>query len=117
MRQLTEHVHTDHPEQIELTAEAPVPPGGAPIAYHASWESGGAHFMFQSGPIPDVGINGLTDEVLIAIVLDRLRGFQQGGFPCRQNALAITKLEEALMWLNNRTEDRIRRGVEGRMER
>jgi hypothetical protein len=37
-----------------------------------------------------------------------------GKFPCRENSIAITKLEEALMWLNKRTADRVKRGVEGK---
>lgn len=69
---------------------------------------------FQNGAIQENGINGCHNEDLIAIVIDRLQGFQSGEFACRENALAITKLEEALMWLNKRTNDRIKRGVEGK---
>ena len=69
---------------------------------------------FQKGAILEHGINGLTQEVLLAIVIDRLQGFQSGDFSCRENALAITKCQEALMWLQQRTRDRIARGVEGR---
>jgi hypothetical protein len=47
------------------------------------------------------------------ICIDRLRSFQSGDFKCRENALALTKLEEALHWLNHRTRDRQSRGVEG----
>ena len=68
---------------------------------------------FQKGPIKEVGINGVMNEDLIAIVIDRMRGFQSGDFACRDNALALTKLEEALMWLRNRTNEREIRGVEG----
>lgn len=68
---------------------------------------------FQNGAIKENGINGCHNEDLIAIVIDRLQSFQAGDFPCRENAIAITKLEEALLWLNKRTDDRIRRGVEG----
>ena len=68
---------------------------------------------FQNGPIKEVGINGVMNEDLIAIVIDRMRGFQSGNFACRDNALALTKLEEALMWLRNRTNEREIRGVEG----
>jgi len=68
---------------------------------------------FQKGPIKEVGVNGCHQEDLIAIVIDRLQCFQAGDFACRENALAITKLEEALHWLNHRTKDRIDRGVEG----
>ena len=72
-----------------------------------------ATLSFQDGPIKEAGINGCHNEDLIAIVLDRLTFFQQGPFSCRENALAITKLEEALHWLNHRTQERIRRGIEG----
>lgn len=70
---------------------------------------------FQNGPIDETGgINGCFNEDLIAIVIHRLRGFQSGAFVCRENALALTKLEEALHWLNHRTNERIKRGVEGK---
>ena len=68
---------------------------------------------FQNGPIKEVGVNGVMNEDLIAIVIDRMRGFQSGDYACRDNALALTKLEEALMWLLNRTNERETRGVEG----
>lgn len=71
--------------------------------------------LFQNGPIQeaDGGINGVSNEALIAIVIDRMRGFQSGQYACHENALALTKLEEALMWLQKRTRDRMARGVEG----
>jgi hypothetical protein len=69
--------------------------------------------LFQNGPIGEVGVNGLTHEALLAICIDRLQSFQKGPFACRENALALTKLEEALHWLQHRTLARIARGVEG----
>ena len=69
--------------------------------------------LFQNGPINENGVNGITQEVLLAIVADRLRSFQAGPYACRENELALTKIEEALMWLQKRTLDRMRRGVEG----
>ena len=42
-----------------------------------------------------------------------LNGFQNSDYKCRENAIAITKLEEALMWLRKRTMARENRGVEG----
>ena len=44
---------------------------------------------------------------------DRLKGFQSGDFACRENALALTALEECLLWMNKRVEDRASRGVLG----
>lgn len=58
------------------------------------------------------GINGLVDEILLNILIDRLRGFQSGEFSCRENSIALTHLEEALMWYNKRTENRILKGVQ-----
>lgn len=68
---------------------------------------------FQNGPIAEVGTNGVTHEALLAIIIDRLQAFQAGKFACRENALALTKLEEAMHWLKHRTEKRLARGVEG----
>jgi len=72
-----------------------------------------AQVRFQDGPIKEFGVNGCHQEDLLAIVIDRLKSFQSGDFACRENALAITKLEEAMHWLNHRTQVRVSRGVEG----
>lgn len=85
----------------ELQDETPVPVG----------EFG--HVQFQNGPIKEFGINGCHQEDLLAIVIDRLQHFQAGRWACRENALALTKLEEAMHWLNHRTADRVKRGIEG----
>lgn len=71
------------------------------------------HFKFQEGAIKESGINGINNENLLAIVIDRLTGFQEGSFQCRENALALTRIQEALLWLEKRTKDREKRGVEG----
>ncbi|MCG3184704.1 MAG: hypothetical protein ICCCNLDF_02832 [Planctomycetes bacterium] len=71
---------------------------------------------FQDGPVGEVGRNGCQNEEIIEdVLLHRLRGLQLR-FPCRENALAITKLEEALLWLKRRTELRTQQGVEGKNE-
>ncbi|OLS15985.1 MAG: ABC transporter ATPase [Promethearchaeota archaeon CR_4] len=56
---------------------------------------------------------GTTLEQMLIVSIARLNDLDKR-FPCRENALAITKMEEALMWLNKRTENRISRGVEGK---
>lgn len=71
---------------------------------------------FQKGPILENGVNGCCNEDLIAMVIDRLESFQNSPYKCRENALALTKLEEALHWLRHRTDARERRGVEGTHE-
>jgi len=58
--------------------------------------------VFQHGLIPEHGANGLTHEVLLAIVADRLRGFQSGKYACKENARALTHIEEAMHWLQRR---------------
>lgn len=68
---------------------------------------------FQNGAIGEAGANGISNEALLAVVEDRLLGFQSGPFGCRENAVALTKIQEAMMWLQKRTLDRVRRGVEG----
>jgi hypothetical protein len=57
--------------------------------------------------------DGTTNEELIEMLLDRMN-YLQSKFPCRENAIAITKLDEALLWLNKRTADRMKRNVEGK---
>lgn len=68
---------------------------------------------FQRGPLKENGVNGVTNEALLAIVADRLRGFQSSKWACSENANALTKIEEALQWLHGRTRERKSRGVEG----
>lgn len=92
-------------------------PGGASHLYSVivKTDEGGTVDLvrFQKGPIAEHGANGITQETLLAIVEDRLKCFQAGPYACRENAVALTKVQEAMMWLNKRTADRIVRGVEG----
>lgn len=65
----------------------------------------------------DASIHGAIDSDLLEIVRDRLRAFQAGSYASRENACALTHIEEALMWLNRRVEDRIERNVLGTMQK
>ncbi len=67
---------------------------------------------FHEGELSAEGPSGLTLEVMLAIAIHRL-GVYQAKMPGRENALALTKLQEASMWLRARTESRQLRGVEG----
>lgn len=58
-------------------------------------------------------ISGVTNEDLLEIARHRLQCFQQGEYATRENAIALTHVEEALLWLNKRTEDRAERNVLG----
>lgn len=68
---------------------------------------------FQCGPIKVNGVNGVMNEDLLIMVLERLNCFQESNFRCRENSIAITKIEEALLWLRKRTMGRERKGIEG----
>lgn len=74
--------------------------------------------QMQEGPrnSPDA-IHGVLDTDLLEIVRDRLIAFQAGPYACHENACALTHIEEALLWMNKRVEDRITRGVLGTYEK
>jgi hypothetical protein len=57
--------------------------------------------------------NGVFVETVIDAARQRIQFYQDSKFKCRENAIALTKLEEALLWLNKRTADRDKRQVEG----
>lgn len=67
---------------------------------------------FQDGPIKEVGVNGLTNEMLLAILIDRTKVLDDN-FPCDENKRAIQHMEEALVNFEVRTARRMIRGVEG----
>lgn len=69
-------------------------------------------FTLQNGPIKEVGKNGCQVADVIAVakhIIEQLNA----KYPCRENAMTITKLDEALMWQEKRTKDREARNVEG----
>jgi len=69
--------------------------------------------QFQKGPIKESGVNGCQIEDLLAICIHRLEGFADGGWVEKENALAIKCIQDGLAWLDLRTKDRKKRGVEG----
>jgi hypothetical protein len=70
--------------------------------------------IFQNGARKlEDSIHGILDTDLLEIVRHRLQSFQAGPFASRENAVALTHIEEALMWMNKRVEDRIERNVLG----
>ena len=60
-------------------------------------------------------VDGTTLEEMLRVSIARLTELNNK-FPCRENSIAITKMQEALLWLNERTRDRVARGVEGQHE-
>lgn len=77
-----------------------------------------AEIKFQKGARNDPGsVSGVLDGDLLEIVRDRLKAFQAGEYATRENACALTHIEEALMWMNKRAEDRAERNVLGTMKK
>lgn len=127
MREITSHRVNPANDVLKIIVTDEPGAGGANHAYEISgYDAGtnasfdgesGTTILFQNGPIAESGVNGITQEVLLAIIIDRLQSFQKGPFACRENALALTKLEEAKHWLFSRTLERMGRGVEGTHEK
>lgn len=91
--------------------------GGAPRAYVMRTAlycspSAQCQLAFQEGD-PREGVNGLSAELLLAVVLDRLERFQEGPFACADNEEAATAVRQALGVLGRRSRERASRGVEG----
>lgn len=125
MRELTDHIVSgDQAVQLQIEVMDASGAGGANHEYHillppqaqsvdTVTQQNSFLVKFQNGPIKESGVNGITQEALLAITIDRLRSFQAGPYSCRENAIALTHCEDALMWLQRRTVARIKRGVEG----
>lgn len=117
VRKLTSHICEGKAAVNEVVALDEPGSGGASHKYGINGGKNAVFvapdIVFQNGPINEVGVNGVQNEDLLAIVIDRLQGFQSGQFACRENAIALTKIQEAMHWLLHRTRERVARGVEG----
>jgi len=132
MREITTHVVNPANERLKIEVLDEPGSGGANHLYHitgfdsatnasdpwtARYGESAKHstILFQNGPIgvDGNGVNGVTHEALLAIIIDRLTAFQEGPYACEANAVALGKLKEAVDWLNIRTKTRMARGVEG----
>lgn len=80
-------------------------------------QGNGIDIRWQDGPLgrgPDRQVpNGAFVEDVIQAAIQRLQHYQASNLGCRENAIALTHLETALLWLEKRTRDREARGVEG----
>ncbi len=118
-RRIREHeINGFNREHVQVLALDGPGPGGASHRYNVllaqnGIEVVGAEFKFQNGPVKEAGVNGVTDEALLAILIDRLQGFQSEKYSCHENALALTHMQDAMHWLQHRMQARERRGVEG----
>lgn len=115
MRKIIDHIANPANDRIEISVMDEPGSGGAHHHYAVDVEGSenGMDVHFQNGPIAKHGINGVTQEVLLAIVIDRLRCFQAGPYACTENAKALAHAEQSLDWLKSRTKARMTRGVEG----
>lgn len=71
------------------------------------------NIQFQEGPIHEKGVNGAKIEDVILLLEERLKMLNVAPYICRENAIALTKLQEARLWLQERTVQRTARQVEG----
>jgi hypothetical protein len=119
-RSITAHEVPGAASNITVTADERDPANGnASHKYLCQWQEPDGvacyiHVDFQHGPIKENAVNGITNEILIAMVMDRLEGFQAGKFACDENAEALASLTHALSLLQLRTANRVARGVEGK---
>lgn len=123
MRKLHDHKLNGLNDELHISVVDAPGAGGASHIYSIAYgfnpgtdEAGSqekCRITFQNGPIKEAGVNGISHEALLSIIIDRLRSFQAGPYACRDNAVALTHCEEAMMWLQKRTRERISRGVEG----
>lgn len=75
----------------------------------------GSQITWQTGVIPEAGRNGLLMEEVLEAIIERM-AYLQETLPCRENALIITHIEEALNWCNRRQQLRARQGVRGTLQ-
>lgn len=128
MREIISHIVNPVNDKIKIEVTDEPGAGGAHHRYKISGMSLGSNgsrvtcedpmgfisILFQNGPINEHGVNGVTQEALLAIVADRLNSFQYGPFACRENEVALEKVQEAMEALQSRTKARMARGVEGK---
>lgn len=114
------HTHVDGlglNDLIEIWADPQDMKNGAASHYYElrMGEEVVASIQFQHGPRNEAGSTpGVTENALLAVILDRLRCFNEGPYRCRENSVGITKVEEAMMWSTHRAMTRHRQGVLGK---
>ena len=86
---------------------------GNPAGGQTETENVGVSIIWQNGPLNVAGHNGAFVEEGILSVIDRLHFYQNSKYKCQENQNALIHLGAALHCLEERTKDRIERGVEG----
>lgn len=117
MRELTSHKVNGLNEAITISVLDEPGAGNACHEYGLKFSSDSTIYdqqiHFQNGPIAEEGVNGISQEALLAIVEDRLASFQAGPYACHWNAMALESVRGAMGFLQERTKERVDRGVEG----
>lgn len=114
MRQITDHKISPANEPLNITATDEPGPEGAYHRYEITGYNSLVNpsfdgrdtvlkmpILFQYGRVEYVGVNGISHEALLAILAHRMRAIQKGPAASRENALALTKIDEALHWLGH----------------
>jgi len=91
--------------------QSPVPPGHSYVVEDTDGNVI-AYLDFQNGPVKEAGVNGVTNEALLAILIHRTSVLNEN-FPSHLNEAAIKSMQVALNLFESRTRDRVARGVEG----
>lgn len=123
-RDVTPHHHDGHGlnESLKITSDAKDPAAGG-ASHHYLVYAGGpdcfgpivASVQFQHGPRNEANSHaGITEAVLLAILIDRLEGFQAGPYACPENDEQLLHLRAALALTKARADARAARGVLGR---
>ncbi len=120
MRELTGHKVNPANDVLRVLVLDEPGSGGANHEYSIEVPDGGSNstnshyaIRFQNGPIAEAGVNGLTHEALLAILIDRMEGFQAGPYASPDNEEALQAMRVAQTALQRRTLARMARGVEG----
>ena len=135
-RELTTHKITPVSKALTITVLDERGPGGANHAYQITGMNYGSNsgldniddefdgdrliVLFQRGPMQENnaqgtpnGVNGITEQALLAMLIDRYAGFQSGPYACQENAETLHHLHCAMEAMNKRFLDREARGVQG----
>jgi hypothetical protein len=119
-RELTGHKVNPANDVLKVFVHDEPGAGGAHHEYSIEVPDGSANstnstypIRFQNGPIAEAGVNGITHEALLAILIDRMEGFQAGPYASADNQEALDAMRTAQTALQRRTRARMARGVEG----
>jgi len=104
------HYDLEHARHEHIQA-APAEPDDYPDFYFEFAGGGRLHIDWQKGTVLS-DQNGVDPQDVLRVVLGRLQ-YLDGRLLSRENSIAITNIQQAIMWLDERTRDRTSRGVEG----